>query len=199
MLACLAVLAIGRGVMLSARGIRLFPIDRERSLAQGLADLVFVLCFLCWVYETLAFAVPLAFHLAPVPAREVVVESTSVRAVGALAMAAGLVVYALALQAFGASWRIGIDRDHPGELVTDGIFARSRNPVYLGLILLVVGSSLILGRLVLVLLAGAFLLYFPHLVGREERFLLERHGDAYREYTRRVGRWWTWRRTRGAG
>jgi len=33
---------------------------------------------------------------------------------------------------------------------------------------------------------------FP--IRREERFLAERHGDAYREYARSVSRWWTWRR-----
>ena len=77
--------------------------------------------------------------------------------------------------------------------MTGGIFGRSRNPVYLGLALLAAGVFLVLGRLVLLVLAIVFLVYFRSLIRREERFLAERYGNAYREYARAVGRWWTWR------
>jgi protein-S-isoprenylcysteine O-methyltransferase Ste14 len=191
-LACLGVLGIGRGVMLSARGVRIFAIDPQRTLREGLADLGFLLCFLLWVHETLAFALPLNVHLVPALARAVVIEGTVAKALGALAMTAALVVYGLALRALGSSWRLGIDRERPGPLVTTGVFARSRNPIYLGLTLLAVGVFLVLGRLVLLLLAIAFTLYFHSLVLREERFLVQHYGDAYRAYAERVGRWWTW-------
>ena len=93
-------------------------------------------------------------------------------------MLAGLGVYALALHAFGTSWRLGIDRQTSGDLVNGRIFARSRNPVYLALSLLTLGASLVPGRLVLLLLAGVFPIYFPHLVRREERFLADQCGEA---------------------
>ena len=192
-LGCLAILGIGRALMLSARGVRIIAIDRERTVSQGLADLGFALCFLLWVYEALAFTLPLSFHLVPAVARAVVLDVGAARAVGVLVMAAGLVVYGLALRAFGSSWRLGIDRDRPGALVTGGIFGRSRNPVYLGLALLAAGVFLVLGRLVLLVLAIVFLVYFRSLIRREERFLAERYGNAYREYARAVGPWWTWR------
>ena len=51
-LGCLTVLGISRGMMLSARGVRIFTIDRERTKREGLADLAFLLCFVLWVYET---------------------------------------------------------------------------------------------------------------------------------------------------
>jgi len=89
---------------------------------------------------------------------------------------------------------LGIDRNRPGALVTGGIFGRSRNPVYLGLTLLAVGVFPVLGRLVLLVLAIVFLLCVRFLIRRAERFLAERYGNAYREYARSVGRWWTWRR-----
>ena len=53
-----------------------------------------------------------------------------------------------------------------------------------------------IGRLVLLLLAVVFAVYFQHVVRREERFLTRYYGDPYLEYTERVGRWWTWRRRR---
>jgi len=197
-LGCLGLLGISRGVMLSARGVRILPIDRERTLREGLADLAFLLCFLLWVYETLAFALPLHVHLVPAVARSRVIEAVAGKMLGALATTAGLAIYGLALRAFGSSWRLGIDRDRPGPLVTVGVFARSRNPVYLGLTLSAVGVSLMLGRLVLLALATLCAFYLHFLVRREERFLTRHYGDAYREYAKRVGRWWTWK-SRGEG
>jgi protein-S-isoprenylcysteine O-methyltransferase Ste14 len=192
-LCCLAILGIGRAAMLSARGIRIIAVDRERTAPEGLADLGFVLGFLAWAWEVVAFTLPLGVHLVPAALRVVVLDAGVAKVLGLLLMATGLVVYGLALHAFGASWRLGIDRDRPGALVTRGIFGRSRNPVYLGLALLAAGEFLVLGRLVLLALAILFVAYFQLLIRREERFLAERYGDAYRAYARAVGRWWTWR------
>jgi protein-S-isoprenylcysteine O-methyltransferase Ste14 len=196
-LGCLGVLAISRGMMLSARGVRIFAIDRERTMREGLADLAFLLCFFLWVYETLAFALRLNVHLVPAPARVLVIEAIAAKVLGALAMTAGIAVYGLALRGFGSSWRLGIDRDRPGPLVTGGIFAHSRNPVYLGLTLVAVGVFLVLGRLVLLLLAIMCGVYFHFLVRREERFLTQHYGASYRAYAQRVGRWWTWEGGKG--
>jgi protein-S-isoprenylcysteine O-methyltransferase Ste14 len=193
-LALLALLGVGRALLLAGRGVSVLAVDRQRRPAEALADLLFVLAFGLWAYETLAFSLPLGTHGLPGWARAVVLETPPARWAGVLALAAGLVVYASALCAFGASWRLGIDRDHPGPLVTRGIFERSRNPVYLALLLVTGGTFLVLGRLVLLLLALAFGVYFHTLVRREERFLCERYGEAYRAYAARVGRWWTFRR-----
>lgn len=192
-MACLGILGIGRAVILSARGVRLVTLDRRRTILQALTDLGFVLCFVLWVYEVLAFTVPLGFHVVPAAVRATVLTLGAARIAGVLVMAAGLLVYALALHALGSSWRLTIDRDRPGALVRDGVFGRSRNPVYLGLIALAVGVFLVLGRLVLLVLAIVFVGYFELLIRREERFLAGQYGDAYREYARSVGRWWTWR------
>jgi protein-S-isoprenylcysteine O-methyltransferase Ste14 len=190
-LGCLGGLGITRGMMLSVRGVRIVAIDRERTAREGLADLAFLLCFFLWVYETLAFALPLNLHLVPALARVCVIQAIPARVLGATAMIAGIALYGLALRAFGSSWRLGIDREQPGPLVTGGIFARSRNPVYLALTLLVVGVFLVLGRLVLLLLAMMWAVYCHFLVRREERFLTRHYGDGYRAYAQRVGRWWT--------
>ena len=85
-LACLLAIAVRRGVALSRRGVRLFPIDRERTAAQVLLDLVFALGFLPFVVETLATAVPLGFHLAPEATRRAVLHNLPARVIAALAV-----------------------------------------------------------------------------------------------------------------
>ena len=76
-----------------------------------------------------------------------------------------------------------------GKPVTRGIYQISRNPFYLSGFLLYVGTA-IAGSSWVVLLAAVLWIVFWHIaVPGEERFLLERYGDAYREYRNRTSRW----------
>jgi len=195
-LACLAWLALRRALALRARGIRVFVVDRRRTLPHMLGDLLTTVCLLLWWYELLAHACPLPTSLAPPALDVVVVDAVGLKAAGAALMAAGLVVYGLAVQAMGDSWRIGIDRAAPGALVTSGIFAWTRNPVYVSFFLLILGTFAVQGRLVYVVLALGLAVGIHGTVRREERFLGETFGDAYRDYCRAVGRYVTLRRPR---
>ena len=67
---------------------------------------------------------------------------TSVAAAGLLVAAGGLAVVVVAQAQMGASWRIGID-ERPTELVTHGLFGLTRNPIYLGMLILTVGVALV--------------------------------------------------------
>lgn len=190
-LASLLCLGLARGLALYRRGIRVVAIDRERSVAQGLGDLAQVLSLLFWAYEVVAFTWPLRSQLVPPWLSTVLLDALWIKATGAVFLLAGLMIYALALRAFGASWRLGVDRETPGTLVTNGIFAWTRNPIYLGLDLLLVGSFLVQGRLVFLLLAMLNAIWFHALIRREEHFLSEAYGERYCAYCARVGRYVT--------
>jgi protein-S-isoprenylcysteine O-methyltransferase Ste14 len=192
-LLCLVCLGIARGAMQYARGVRVVVADRQRSISEILVDLLFLACLGLWVYEIVAYAWTPPGHPIQGWMGVVLLSSTVSKGLGALSALAGLLVYAAALWVFGDSWRLGIDREMPGALVTHGIFARTRNPVYLGLDLLFMGTFLLNGRLVFLLLALALLAMIHSHIRREERFLAETHGEAYREYCARVGRYVTLR------
>src|SRR5436853_1302710 len=49
------------------------------------------------------------------------------QAAGAAMVVAGILIFAVALVSFGDSWRVGIDSQTAGKLITTGIFAYSRN------------------------------------------------------------------------
>jgi protein-S-isoprenylcysteine O-methyltransferase Ste14 len=89
----------------------------------------------------------------------------------------------------GRSWRIGIDTKHKTDLVTTGLFAWSRNPIFLAM--RVSMFSLVLLRpnaaTLALWLVGDVLIQFQ--VRLEEAFLAERHGAAYATYRSRVRRW----------
>jgi protein-S-isoprenylcysteine O-methyltransferase Ste14 len=116
-------------------------------------------------------------------------DANAVQAAGLVLYALGLAVCVGAQLAMGASWRIGVDKSERTDLVTDGPFAIVRNPIYSGVIPLVAGLTLLAPNPVaiaaFVVLVAAFEIQV-RLV--EEPYLLRAHGDAYREYASRVGR-----------
>jgi protein-S-isoprenylcysteine O-methyltransferase Ste14 len=188
-LACVGITGFGRAVSLARRGVWVLPIDRERTLPEGLADLAFALGLLIWVYDAITTAVAPEWRLVSGPPGELEVPWPAIRWLGLSAAAAGVVLYVLAMRDLGASWRFTIDRERSGELVTTGVFAFTRNPIYLALVLLALGVSLALGNVTLILLACAAPPYFHHLILREERFLAASSGESYASYRRSVPRW----------
>ncbi len=107
---------------------------------------------------------------------------------GIAVMIAGAALLAWAQHAMGASWRIGIPAEATG-LVLRGPFRLSRNPTFLGLMLLLGGSALASpGPLQLAGAVAAFVSMSAQ-IRLEEAHLLSIHGDAYTVFAARVRRW----------
>src|SRR6266508_3356198 len=87
--------------------------------------------------------------------------------------------------------RTTLDPYHPvSNLVTSGIYRFSRNPIYLGFLLMVIGIPLNVGTYWGLILAPIFVLLCNRLViVREEAYLEKRFGEAYTNYKSRVRRW----------
>jgi protein-S-isoprenylcysteine O-methyltransferase Ste14 len=78
----------------------------------------------------------------------------------------------------------------PERFVVRGSYRLVRNPMYVGVLALIVGQALLLGRAVLLLWAGAAaLLFHLFVLLHEEPELRKRFGAEYEDYRQRVGRW----------
>jgi len=109
-------------------------------------------------------------------------------ALGALLLLAGVVLLVAAQLKLGASWRIGIDETARPGLVTSGLYSHSRNPIFLALLVIVAGYTLLIPTfLSAALLAGAYIGTRLQ-ISAEEAYLVRAYGDQYRAYARRVGR-----------
>ncbi len=76
------------------------------------------------------------------------------------------------------------------RIVSSGVFSISRNPLYLGIVILIIGLSLIINSWwVLVLLVIEIILCHIILIFPEERYLASTFGSYYEEYRRSVYRW----------
>ena len=75
-------------------------------------------------------------------------------------------------------------------LVTSGVFQHSRNPMYLGLLFVLIAWGLFLSNLFSVVFAAGFLLYMNRFqILPEERALLSLYGQRYSDYMSKVRRW----------
>jgi protein-S-isoprenylcysteine O-methyltransferase Ste14 len=124
-------------------------------------------------------------HLDPIDALDV----DALHAIGiVLAATGGLAVFAAQL-GMGESWRIGVSDEERTDLVTGGWFSLCRNPIYTSMIVgwsglaLMVPTWLAIAAVVTIALGLELQVRFV-----EEPYLLRTHGDAYRTYAARVGR-----------
>ncbi len=87
------------------------------------------------------------------------------------------------------SWRIGIDEDVKTELVQNGLFKISRNPIFLGMRILLFGLFLMIpnAATLAIMITGNLLVQIQ--VRLEEEFLARTHGESYLAYRKQVRRW----------
>jgi len=75
-------------------------------------------------------------------------------------------------------------------IVTTGIYSRSRNPMYLGMLLWLIGWGVYLSNPMVAIGPIAFVLYLNRFqIAPEERALTRSFGAPYQEYLRSVRRW----------
>lgn len=75
-------------------------------------------------------------------------------------------------------------------LVVAGIYGLTRNPMYLGLLLVLIGWSIFLSNIAAVVFVPVFVLYLDRFqIAPEERALVLKFGSEYETYKSRVRRW----------
>ncbi|GGJ47313.1 methyltransferase family protein [Deinococcus roseus] len=109
---------------------------------------------------------------------------------GVVLMLSSLMLVLIAQVHLGKSWRIGIDTQVSTELVTEGIYHRSRNPIFLGMRVALLGFFLCLPTypVLIAVIFGELLMQIQ--VRLEEEHLGRLHGPTYQQYRQLTPRWW---------
>jgi protein-S-isoprenylcysteine O-methyltransferase Ste14 len=111
-----------------------------------------------------------------------------VRVLGAVLLVAGLIAFVrFVVEGLGTPAPVAA----PERLVVGGVYRYVRNPMYVAVLVAIVGQALFLGRLVLLLYAAAAWLVVAAFVRfYEEPTLTRRFGADYEAYRRAVPAWW---------
>lgn len=109
---------------------------------------------------------------------------------GAILVAVGLFMAGHAARAFGRAGTPVVPFERSTALVTSGFYRFTRNPMYLGLVLVLIGAGVLFGTVSAFLPIPVFVWIIENrFVRREERFLEDLFGAEYLAYKRRVRRW----------
>ena len=154
--------------------------DSAHKSSWEIAEVVFGVPFLVGI--AIQFIVPFSFP--PGILRQVLIP------VGIALIFIGIGFIVLARREF-AHFHQPTDPGHPtSKVVRTGVFAISRNPLYLGGALVILGLALALNvHWALVMLLLSIILCHYVLIIPEEQYLAAKFGDEYKEYTASVYRW----------
>ena len=168
-------------ILFLAASMAFLSIDKEKSGKRGegeptwselstTAKVVFVITHMMIMPFTLVYSIFLPLKL------------------GTLWFFVGLPIYLLAL-AMGIMFSISYATAPLGEPMSKGIFTISRHPGYFGYFLACIGIGIACASWVFLLCALVWIVSWHFGVVEEELILLEKYGDAYREYMNRTPRW----------
>jgi len=100
----------------------------------------------------------------------------------------GLVLTSFSQFSMGENWRIGVDPEEQTKLVTTGIYAKIRNPIYSACLIYAWGMVLLVPHIAMLFTGisccGSVLAYVKLV---EEPYLLSLHGDSYHRYRKKTG------------
>ena len=106
-------------------------------------------------------------------------------AIGVVLSLASFAIRRSAIRALGRFWSLHVEMREGHEFVRSGLFSYARHPVYFSMILELLGIGLIVNAWIT--LGAVFAIFTPTMVARvriEERALVEKFGEAYRDYMR---------------
>jgi protein-S-isoprenylcysteine O-methyltransferase Ste14 len=108
---------------------------------------------------------------------------------GGPSFAVGTALFVGAIRGMRAADTGPSHEDDPPELLTDGVFRYSRNPIYLGNRLQYTGLSFLYNSAWPVVVLTPLLVHFDRVIGREEDYLESTFGQEFKRYRETVPRW----------
>lgn len=116
--------------------------------------------------------------------------SNIIRWGGFMIGAIGILFTVVSQHQMGDSWRIGVDSDETTMLKTGGLYARSRNPIYFGILLFWIGLSITFVHPLLWLCAMVCWICIEIIVRKiEEPYLEKVHDKLFLDYVERTNRY----------
>lgn len=105
----------------------------------------------------------------------------------------GIAITVIAQVQMGRSWRIGVDQSETTDLRVEGLYSKSRNPIYLGVLLYWLAIAISLPHPAIWACAGVCWLSIELIVRQvEEPYLSRVHGQAFDNYCRESNRYLIW-------
>ncbi len=163
---------------------------KKNGIKHAVEIILFIIVLL-WTFEVLFYNLNLNFKIFPYPFDIKLFDLFFLKIIGIIIVILSFMIYIWALKDLGNSWRLGIDENHPGKLVTTGIYAITRNPIYLFFNLYFFGIFLMNGNLIFLIFTILVTINIHFMIVEEEKFLISTYKEEYRNYAFNTGRYIT--------
>jgi len=184
------ILFSGRTIqMVIIHKINPFVIGTTKAGFQKFIELLLVIGLILWIYQAFTITLNLKYQLFPAVIANPIIDNIIMHFLGIGLMLIGIVIFLLSLISFGKSWRIGVDKKSPGELITTGIFKYSRNPIFVFMDIYFIGFTLVYTNIFFIIFSIITVLSIHYQILQEEQFLQEQYGEKYKEYKKQVRRY----------
>jgi protein-S-isoprenylcysteine O-methyltransferase Ste14 len=107
---------------------------------------------------------------------------------GTIWLISGLIIYLFGI-VFTTVAILNFATSPKKKLITKGLYGFSRNPVYVGILLMQIGLGIACSSWLYLLLTVVLMILLNANLSAEERYCLYRFGDDYRKYKNRTPRW----------
>ena len=154
--------------------------------AYGLIGLYFKLTLITMFIYVVVYALFPTWHDKFLPITQL--DNTTTQYIGLIMLFISLLWTVIAQGHMKNSWRIGIDKETKTELVTTGLFSISRNPIFFGMILSLIGLLLTTPNALTALFLTLGYVLIQIQIRLEEEFLTKEHGQVYLNYKQKVRR-----------
>ena len=139
------------------------------------------------IYFFISLMVMIALHYL-VPIHQLL--STPLRYIGGLLVVVGIIITAVAAGSFSRVGTPVVPFEKTTVVVSSGLFRFSRNPMYLGMVMALIGVALLLGSAVAFVPIPIFVCLIQYqFIIREEEFLEKLFEEEYLLYKGKVRRW----------
>ena len=167
-------------------GQEVFVVPNDDS-AQGFVGKVFRALFLLVLLVLLVNAFKPVWAPFLLPADFLVNET--IKWTGIAVLHLSLIIIVVAQMHMHQSWRVGFDEKQKTTLITSGLFRYSRNPIFLGMLLTMLGLFLVLPNAVTLLTLVMTYVVLQIQVRLEEAYLEKSHGNSFSAYREKTRRW----------
>jgi protein-S-isoprenylcysteine O-methyltransferase Ste14 len=150
---------------------------------------VFLVLIVIWMIELITVTFNLQLSVLPSLLTQEIIFLNMLRAAGAAFIVFSVGLMLITLLHFKSSLRFGMSKNNQGELITTGIFSRTRNPFFLSIDLFFIGQAMVFPAPLFIAMAGLAIISIHLFILKEEKFLQVHYPDDYPTYVRKVRRY----------
>jgi len=183
------ILFIGRTISLSRSGVKVIVLGKTKNTIDNLLENSTLPFLILWTILILLIVfnveIPLIF--------DIIIKNTFLSDYlsyfGVILSFIGLIIFLSALVSFGKSWRVGIDNENQGKLITTGIFKYSRNPIFLFMDIYFIGITLVYPTPIFIFMTLIFAIGVHKQILNEEKHLARIYKEDYQNYKKQTRRY----------